>query len=86
MKKIQSIGTKIVMFRKGDNPVFGDSMTEFDIDDEGGGIFITVDQVEAESKLKFDIDEIDEVVSNLKRMKELCKFLQDQEDDLGESD
>ena len=74
---IKSIFSKINMFREKDNPLYGASVTEIAIDDEAVGTFISITQHQdnASAELRFDIDEIDMLCTNLKFMKKIAEGL-----------
>jgi len=72
---MKALFTKVNMFREGDNPIFGHSVTNISIDDEGAGMFISLKQFPdtGDQELRFDLDEIDDLIKNIQYMKELIK-------------
>ncbi len=50
--------TQVTMHRAGDSPVFGDSAMRFNLDDEGGGMFVRVTGSTPSDPVKFDFDEL----------------------------
>lgn len=66
--------TSFSMFYKGDNPIFGKSVTKLEIDDEATGPHIVITQHYDDDRnhvIKIDYDEIDDFVDLLKRLKEI---------------
>ena len=70
---MKTLITSINMHREGDSPIFGESVTEIGIEDEAGGMFITVTQFHDDGikELRFDLDEIDDLKKNLDYMSNL---------------
>ena len=50
--------TQVTLHRSGDNPVFGDSAMRFNLDDDGGGMFVRVTGCTDDDPVKFDFDEL----------------------------
>ncbi len=70
--------TKINLYREGDSPLFGDSVTSLELDDEAGGIFLKVIQEPNEfgpgGVLRFDFDEIDELFNAINYLKQASQI------------
>ncbi len=68
---MKSMITRMSMFREDDNLIYGKSVTEICIDDEGGGMFIVVKQHPdtGPQEIRLDLDEIDDFIKNLQYMK-----------------
>ena len=70
--------TKINLYREGDSPLFGDSVTSLELDDDAGGIFLKIIQEPNEfgpgGVLRFDFDEIDELFKTINYLKELVQI------------
>lgn len=67
---MRSMITQVNCFYSGYNPIFHESVTEIKIDDEAGGPYITMKQTrdDNESVLKFDIDELEYVFAEAKKL------------------
>lgn len=59
------------VYRQGDNPVFGETVTKVSLDDEAAGFFFVLEQ-EA-SKVRFDFDEFEEVIKAVKTIEQIAK-------------
>lgn len=65
--------TKINVYSEGDNPIYGESVTEIELQDEAGGAFVTITQhpnynVEG-SQLRFNFEEIPLIMSMIEMLK-----------------
>lgn len=64
------ITTKINLYRGDDSPLFGESVTSIELDDEAGGIFFTIKQDPNEfgpgGILRFDFDELPQLIEAIK--------------------
>jgi hypothetical protein len=73
--------TKINLYREGDSPLFGDSVTSLELDDEAGGIFLKIIQEPNEfgpgGILRFDFDEIDELFNAINYLKETVNSVEE---------
>ena len=59
------------VYRQGDNPVFGETVTKVSLDDEAAGLFFILEQ--EVGKLRFDFDEFKEVVKAINTLQEVAK-------------
>lgn len=76
MTKTKSMFTKLVMYKEGvNNPIFDDMSTTISIEDEGGGMFIVLEQYydDRVQELRIDVDEIPELIKNLEYMAMIIK-------------
>ena len=75
--KMKSIITKINLYRGDDNPLFGDSVTSLELDDEAGGMFLKIVQQPNDfgpgGTLRFDFDEIDDLFNTINYLKQLVQ-------------
>lgn len=62
------------VYRQGDNPVFGETVTKVTLDDEAAGMFFTLEQ-EA-GALRFDFDEFEEVVKAVNTLQQVAKGIE----------
>lgn len=66
--------TKYTLYRKGDNPIFGVTVTELSLDDDAGGIFLTILQHDTEhgpgGTLRLDFDEIPQLIRAIQALHE----------------
>ena len=80
---MKSIITKINLFRGDDSPLFGDSVTELELDDEAGGIFLKITQHPNDfgpgGVLRFDFDEIDKLFDSINTLKQIAQVINDRE-------
>lgn len=63
--------TAISVHRKGDSPVFGESVTVVALDDEAAGPYITLEQYPdtvKEAKIKLEIDELEMILKAAKQL------------------
>ena len=78
LKTLKTLVTKINLYRGDDNPLFGDSVTSLELDDEAGGIFLKIIQEPNDfgpgGTLRFDFDEIDELFKTINYLKELVQI------------
>jgi hypothetical protein len=68
--------TQINVYKEGDNPIFGESVTEISLDDEGGGVYIRLTQHpdnDQPNTIRLDFDEVDDVVSAIKELENLSQ-------------
>lgn len=72
---MKTMFTKLSMYREGHNPIYSESVTDIYVDDEGGGMYITIAQHpdSGTQEIRFDTDEIDDFIKNLKYMKEMIE-------------
>ena len=56
MTRYAQTTTSIAVHLSGDDPVFGESVIEVALDDEGGGPFIVLRQAESVGESKLDYD------------------------------
>lgn len=65
--------TKLTVHRERDNPIFGDSVIELSLEDEGGGIFLTMQQQPNDfgpgGTLRLDFEEIDVLYEAIRYLK-----------------
>lgn len=70
MTKYSFIPTKINLYREGDSPLFGDSVTTVELDDDGGGIFFKIAQDSNDfgpgGTLRFDFNEVPKIFEAIK--------------------
>ena len=73
----KSIFSKVNMFKDSDSPFFGASVTEISVDDEAGGVFISIVQHQEDNspEIRFDVKEINMLCINLKYMKKVAESL-----------
>lgn len=66
--------TKYTLYRKGDNPILGESVTELSLDDEAGGIFLTILQHETDygpgGTIRLDFDEVPNLIRAIQALRE----------------
>jgi hypothetical protein len=64
--------TKYNLYREGDNPIFGDSVTEIGIEDEAAGGFLIIRQHESDfgpgGILRFDLEELPTLIEAIHLM------------------
>lgn len=63
----------VSVYRKGDNPIFGESVTYITLEDSGSGAWIELEQASDEPKqdtIKIDFDEFDHISNVVKMLKE----------------
>lgn len=67
--------TQFAIHREDENPIFGDNVTRVSLEDEGGGPFLVLSQVDynGTNKIRVDFSELDVI---LKTAKELWEFEQ----------
>lgn len=72
---MKTLFTKVTMYREGDSPIFGESCTDICIDDEGGGMFIVLRQHpdKGDQELRFDTDELDDLIKNILYMRDMIE-------------
>jgi hypothetical protein len=74
---MKNVITKINLYRGDDNPLFGDSVTELELDDEAGGLFLKITQHPNDfgpgGILRFDFDEIDKFFEAINILKEIAQ-------------
>ena len=69
----KTLTTKINVYREGDNPIYGESVTEVALEDEASGAFITLTQhpdykIES-AQLIFDFEEIPFIFNAIELLK-----------------
>jgi hypothetical protein len=78
VSKLKTLITKINLYRGDDNPLFGDSVTSLELDDEGGGMFLKIIQEPNDfgpgGTLRFDFDEIDDLFKTINYLKHLVEI------------
>lgn len=78
VSKLKTLITKINLYRGDDNPLFGDSVTSLELDDEAGGMFLKIIQEPNDfgpgGTLRFDFDEIDELFKTINYLKHLVEI------------
>jgi hypothetical protein len=78
VSKIKTLVTKINLYRGDDNPLFGDSVTSLELDDEAGGMFLKIIQEPNDfgpgGTLRFDFDEIDDLFKTINHLKQLVEI------------
>ena len=78
VSKIKTLITKINLYRGDDNPLFGDSVTSLELDDEAGGMFLKIIQEPNDfgpgGTLRFDFDEIDDLFKTINYLKQLVQI------------
>lgn len=65
------------VYRQGDNPVFGETVTRVTLEDEAGGLFFILEQ--EDGKLRFDFDEFEEVVKAVKTLQQIAKGVENEQ-------
>lgn len=60
------------IYKDGDNPVFGNSVTKVEIEDDAAGAFITISQCndEHEGSIKLDFDEAAQLCSLIMQLRQ----------------
>jgi hypothetical protein len=70
MSKYSFITTKVNLYRGDDSPLFGESVTSIELDDDGGGIFFKIVQDPNEfgpgGTLRFDFNEVPKLFEAIK--------------------
>lgn len=68
--KILTTPLTYAVHNEGDSPVFGESATHVSVDDEAGGAFIVLTQLNecTDCKLRFDLDELIAVTEAAKKL------------------
>lgn len=70
--------TKINLYRGDDNPLFGDSVTSLELDDEAGGMFLKISQDPNDfgpgGVLRFDFDEMEALFDAINYLKQAVKI------------
>lgn len=76
------VQTKLSVYRKGDHPLFGDSVTVVELDDEAGGIFFKIKQDPNDfgpgGELRFDFDEMEQLISAIKTLKFIANNIEEE--------
>ncbi len=75
---METLVTKINLYKEGTNPFFSESVTYIELEDEAVGAFIKVSQ-DGENlinELRFDLDEIDKLCEVLQAFKKTAKTLE----------
>lgn len=66
--------TRINLYRENDSPIFGESVTTLEVDDEGAGIFLKISQSPNDfgngGELRFDFNEIKELFAAIEFIKD----------------
>lgn len=72
---MKTMVSKINLYHEDENPIYGNTVTSFEIDDEGGGPFIVLKQYTSmgEQQIRLDIDEINDVYETLIYLKKIIK-------------
>lgn len=82
VSKLKTLVTKINLYRGDDNPLFGDSVTSLELDDEAGGMFLKIIQEPNDfgpgGTLRFDFDEIDDLFNTINYLKQLVNKAEEQ--------
>ena len=77
------VPTQLHLYREGDNAIFGESVTTLRLDDEAGGVFLTIAQDESDfgpgGELRFDFDEIDSLFAAIQQLKDTADMLEREE-------
>lgn len=62
--------TQFAIHREDENPVFGDNVTRVALEDEGGGCFLVLSQVDynGENKIRIDFSELDVILKTAKEL------------------
>ena len=68
--------TRVALHLSNDSPLNGDSTTEISLEDEGGGIFLSISQVEEECTLRFNIEEIPHLINAIDYMVAQAKVVE----------
>ena len=69
-KKLQTV-TRISIHEQGDNPVFGESVTSIEIDDDAGGAYLVLKQCSDDIKpgeIRLDFEELDALTEASKKL------------------
>jgi hypothetical protein len=70
LKYLVTTPTEVSIHRLDENPIFGRSATKIRVQDEAGGPFIVLTQCfeDSEGKLSFDLDELEEVLIQARKL------------------
>jgi len=70
VKYLVTTPIEVSIHRVGENPIFGHSVTKIRIQDEAGGPFIVLTQCfeDSEGKLSFDLDELEQVLIQARKL------------------
>ncbi len=75
-----SIPTTMSIYRKGDHPLFGESITKVELEDDAGGIFFTIKQDPNEfgpgGVLRLDFDEVDQLIGAINYLKDVAALVE----------
>jgi hypothetical protein len=78
------ITTSITLLRDKATDIFDDSATTLKLEDEGGGPFLVIEQYSNAASdmvsLRFDFDELDELVNAWKHLESATKLLENKDD------
>lgn len=68
MTKITTTITAVSIHREDANPIYGEGVTYVKLADEGAGAFIEIGQTDNERELRFDIDELELVAAEARKL------------------
>lgn len=74
--KFKTFVERVNLYKDGDNPVFGNSVTTVTINDDGGGPYFILSQSrdEWDGKIYLDFEEIEPLFELLKKMIKECDY------------
>ena len=74
--KFKTFVERVNLYKEGDNPVFGDSVTTVTINDDAGGPYLILAQSRDHSsgELHLDFEEVEPLFELLKKMIKECDY------------
>lgn len=77
MSKYKFIPTSLSLYRRGDSPIFGESVTNLRLDDEAGGIFLIIEQAPNQfgpgGSIRLDFEEVPQLIAAINVLKNIAK-------------
>jgi hypothetical protein len=67
--------TQFTVHRRGDNPIFADTLIKVSLDDESAGYFVRLTDAEGNS-ISLDFSEVEEIFSAINQLKAISQVLE----------
>jgi len=75
-KKFKTFVERVNLYKEGDHPIFGESVTRVTIDDQTGGPYFVLKQSQDdfEGELRLDFSEVEPLFKLMKNMMKNCDY------------
>lgn len=72
IKGVKTVPIAYSIYKEGDNPVFGNSVTEVKIEDDAAGVYLTISQCndDHEGSIKLEFDEAAQLCSLIMQLRQ----------------